>query len=91
MDKGLQSILKTIPFANLLTHRVEREGAQEEVASNITFEFPIRDIQGKAPIKNIPLSTLPNFHGLASEYPNTFSFSFDVFFRLMTMFQMPRS
>jgi hypothetical protein len=43
-----------------------------------TFEFPIGDIPGQALMKNIPLSTLPNFHGLESEDPNTFLFEFNV-------------
>ena len=29
-------------------------------------------------MKNIPLSALPNFHGLASEGPNEFLFEFDI-------------
>ena len=32
-------------------------------------------------MKNIPLSTLPNFHGLASEDPDEFSFEFDILCR----------
>ena len=29
-----------------------------------TFEFPIKDIPGEAPVKNISLCSLPNFHGM---------------------------
>jgi len=32
-----------------------------------TFEFPLSDIRGEAPMKNIPLSTLPYFQGLTVE------------------------
>jgi len=46
-----------------------------------TFEFPIENILVEAPMKNIPLSTLPNFHGLTSEDPDTFLFEFDVLCR----------
>lgn len=43
-----------------------------------TFEFSIRDIIGEAPMKNIPHSTIPSFHGMTSEDPNTFLFEFDI-------------
>ena len=46
-----------------------------------TFEFPIGDIRGKAPMKNIPLSSLPYFHGMTIEDPNTLLFEFDVLCR----------
>lgn len=42
-----------------------------DVASNLTFEFPIEDIEVEAPMKNIPLSNIPNFHGLSSEHLET--------------------
>jgi len=47
-------------------------------ATITTFEFPIVDIRGKAPMKNIPLSSLPTFQGMAMEDPKTFVFKFDV-------------
>jgi hypothetical protein len=53
----------------------------EEATSNLTFEFPIRDIEEEAPMKTIPLSSLPNFHGISSEDPDTFIFKFDVLCR----------
>ena len=43
-----------------------------------TFEFPISHIRGEAPMKNIPLSSLPSFQGLSLEDPGTFLFEFDV-------------
>ena len=43
----------------------EHEGENEETIP--TLEFPIRTILGNYPMKNIPLSALPNFHGLSSE------------------------
>jgi hypothetical protein len=45
-----------------------------------TFEFPIGDIPRQAPMKNIPLSSLSNFHGMASEDPYSFIFKFDVLY-----------
>jgi len=46
-----------------------------------TIEFPIRDIEGEAPMKNIPLSSLPSFQGMTVEDPDTFLFEFDVLCR----------
>ena len=43
-----------------------------------SIEFPIGDIRGDAPMKPIPLATLPNFHGLSSEDTDTFLFEFNV-------------
>jgi hypothetical protein len=34
-----------------------------------------------APMKNIPLLALPNFHGLSTEDPNGFLFEFDILCR----------
>lgn len=47
----------------------------------VTFEFPIKYLNTIIQMKNIPLSTLPNFHGLSKKYPNTFLFEFDVLYR----------
>ena len=41
-----------------------------------SIDFPIGDIRGDAPMNLIPLTTLPNFHGLSSEDPDTFIFEF---------------
>lgn len=50
-------------------------------ATITTFEFPIGDIRGEVPMKNIPLSSLPSFKGMTVEDPNTFLFEFDVLCR----------
>jgi hypothetical protein len=42
------------------------------------FEFPIRETNGETKMKNINPSSLPHFHGLISEDPNTFLFEFEV-------------
>lgn len=46
-----------------------------------TFEFPIQDLDAVVQMKNIPLSSLPNFHGPSKEVPDTFLFEFDVLCR----------
>ena len=58
------------------------EGAVKDENSFSTLGFPIGDLpKGVAPMKNIPLSTLPNFHGLSSEDPDEFLFEFDILCR----------
>jgi hypothetical protein len=42
------------------------------------LEFPIRESNGEAKMKNINPSTLPHFHGLISEDLDTFLFKFAV-------------
>ena len=46
----------------------------------VTFEFPIKD-RGVAQMHSIPPFTLPKFHGLENEDPNTFLFEFEVLCR----------
>jgi hypothetical protein len=48
-----------------------------------TLVFPISDIptRGGAPMKNIPLSALPNFHGLSTEDLDEFLFEFNILCR----------
>lgn len=56
------------------------EGRGEKSLS--TLEFPIGELpRGATPMKNIPLSALPNFHGLSSEDPDEFLFEFDILCR----------
>ena len=43
--------------------------------------FPIGNITGDAPMKPIPLTTLPNFHGMSFEDPDTFLFEFYIVYR----------
>ena len=59
-------------------HRGEGRGEN----SLSTLEFPIGDLpRGTTPMKNIPLSALPNFHGLSSEDSDEFLFEFDILCR----------
>ena len=41
-------------------------------------EFSIGESNGETKIKNINPSSLPHFHGLVYEYPDTFLFEFAV-------------
>ena len=51
------------------------------MAHTTTFQFPIRDLVGVTQMHIIPPSTLPKFHGLANEDPDTFLFDFEVLCR----------
>lgn len=63
--------------------QVDPEGGVEDENYFSTLGFPLGDFpRGTAPIKNIPLSTLPNFHGFSSEDPDEFLFEFDILFGL---------
>jgi hypothetical protein len=62
--------------------QVGLEGEVNDENSFSTLGFPIGDLsRGVAPMKNIPLSSLPNFHGLSSEDPDEFLFEFDILCR----------
>jgi hypothetical protein len=62
--------------------QVDPEGEVKDENSFSTLGFPIGDLpRGTAPMKNIPLSALPNFHGLSSEDPDEFLFEFDILCR----------
>ena len=45
------------------------------------FGFPILDSMGDTPMKNIPPSALPHFHGMSSEDLDSFLFEFDILCR----------
>ena len=46
--------------------------------TSYSIDFPIGNIKGDAPMKPIPLMTLPNFHGIYFKDPDTFLFEFDI-------------
>jgi hypothetical protein len=60
---------------------IEDQVNDENIIS--TLVFPIINIptRGIATMKNIPLSALPNFHGLSMEDPDEFLFEFDILCR----------
>ena len=43
-----------------------------------SIDFPIGNVTGDAPMRPIPLITLPSFHGLSLEDLDTFLFEFDI-------------
>ena len=43
-----------------------------------SIDFPIGNVTGDAPMRPIPLATLPIFHGISSKDPNTFLFEFHI-------------
>ncbi len=47
-------------------------------AERIEGSFPIQETNGDMKMKNISPSALPHFHGLTTEYPDTFLIEFDV-------------
>jgi hypothetical protein len=66
-------------------HHEEQVGLEVEANDKNYFStlgLPIGDLpRGVSPMKNIPLSTVPNFHGLSSEDPDEFIFEFDILCR----------
>ena len=76
---------ETMDEYNEELHHEEQAGPEREVNDENSFStlgFPIGDLpRGVAPMKNIPLSVLPNFHGLSSEDPDEFLFEFDILCR----------
>ena len=44
-----------------------------------SIDFPIGNVISDEPMRSIPLTTLPSFHGLSSEDPDTFLFEFYIF------------
>jgi hypothetical protein len=67
-------------------NREEPQNNEDQVNDENTIStlvFPITNIptRGIATMKNIPLSSLPNFHGLSTEDPDEFLFEFDILCR----------
>jgi hypothetical protein len=62
---------------------VKNEGQVNDENTISTLVFPITNIptRGMAPMKNIPLLALPNFHGLSTKDPYEFLFAFDILCR----------
>jgi hypothetical protein len=54
------------------------ETVKEETSA---FRFTIKGSNEETKMKNIPHSSLPNFHGLSKEDPDTFLFKFNVLCR----------
>jgi hypothetical protein len=56
-------------------------GEWNENNENETFGFPILDITRDVSMNNIPLSSLPHFHGMSIEYIDSLLFKFDILCR----------
>lgn len=54
---------------------------EKEKEPPVHYEFPIQVSDDQAPMKNINLVSLSNFHGLVLEDPNPFIFEFTGVFR----------
>ena len=67
---------ENIPLGPMAKQRNAR-GNGERIEGN----FPIWETNGDTKMKNISPSALPHFHGLTTEYPNTFLFEFVVICR----------
>jgi hypothetical protein len=61
------------------------------VDTTSTIEFPIVDTHGGAPMKPISLSSLPNFHGITTEDPDSFLFNLMYYVGAMTIPPICRS
>jgi hypothetical protein len=59
----------------------EDQANDENTISTMVFSITNNPTWGMAPMKNIPLLALPNFHGLSTEDPDEFLFEFDILCR----------
>jgi hypothetical protein len=59
----------------------EDQENDENTISTLVFPISYITTRGMAPMKNIPLSDMPNFHGLSTEDPDEFMFEFDILCR----------
>jgi hypothetical protein len=67
------------PPYKLFGDMAEEEG--NAANETLTFGFSILDITRDVAMKNIPLSSLPQFHGISTEDPDSFLFEFDILCR----------
>ena len=60
----------------------ENDGnVNDNAEQEVTFGFPILDSTINVTMKNIPPSSLPHFHGMSTEDPDSFLFEFDILCR----------
>jgi hypothetical protein len=67
------------PPYKLFGDMAEEEG--NATNETYTFGFPILNIAIDVSMKNIPFSSLPHFHGMSTENPDSFLFEFDILCR----------
>jgi len=75
--------IPTEPMAEIRNERGSRERVEDA--------FPIRETNGDAKMKNISPSSLPHFHGLTIEDPDTFLLILLLYDKPMTIQMMSRS
>jgi hypothetical protein len=78
VEPSLSGETSPTPY-NLFRDMAEEEGNAANETE--TFGFPILDIARDIAMKNIPLSSLPHFHGMSTEDPDSFLFEFDILCR----------
>jgi len=78
VEPSLSGETSPTPY-NLFGDMAKEEG--NAVNETKTFGFSILDIAGDIAMNNIPLSSLPHFHGMSTEDPDSFLFEFDILCR----------
>jgi hypothetical protein len=76
VEPSLSGETSPSPYNVLFGDMVDEEGNANNETE--TFEFPILDITRDISMKNILLSSLPHFHGMSTEDPDSFLFEFDI-------------
>lgn len=72
---------ETSPATYKVSFRNMADEEGNEKTETETFGFPILDITRNVTVKNISLSSLPHFHGMSYEDPDSFLFEFDILCR----------
>ena len=65
-------------FSNNITNEEERDSNAEQPEDEVTFRFPILDLDPDVVMKNNPHSVLPQVHGMITEDPDSFLFEFEI-------------
>ena len=75
VEPSLSGETSLAPYKVLFGDMANEEGnANNEIE---TSGFPILDIAKVVAMNNIPLSSLPHFHGMSTKDPDSFLFAFD--------------
>ena len=75
-EELIQEEEETIPSTYTMAENRNGIGDKEGAKDRSQGDFPIREVNVDARMKNISPSSLPHFHGLTLENPNTFLFEF---------------
>jgi hypothetical protein len=79
VEASLSGETSPTPYNVLFGDMVDEEGNANNERKK--FGFPILDITRDVAMKNIPLSSLPHFHGMSTEDLDSFLFEFDLLCR----------